>query len=237
MAAGGDEKIPAGAGETLQEFLGTDSTRTKGDGELLGVIDTGIWPEHPSFADDGTYRPRELNSKGGTSKCNFGNTKANPDDAKWNCNKKLVGARQMLSTYRAVICLLPGEFDSARDDDGHGTHTASTAAGNADVEAWIYDKDRALDTTWASPPGLRSWPTRRWAPKAASPRTWPRRSTRLFTTASTSSTTPSVVPRAPQRGRHLLPLREPFRGSRGDVRGQRRSRSIDDRWPSRPAVR
>ncbi len=145
--ATGTEDITAVRGDTLRGFLGTEDSKTKGDKELLGVIDTGIWPEHPSFADDGTYRPVKLNAKGGVNKCDFGNTKANPDDAKWNCNKKLVGARQMLSTYRAVVGVLPGEFDSARDDDGHGTHTASTAAGNENVRAWIYDKARTLDYT------------------------------------------------------------------------------------------
>lgn len=143
----GDDEIKAGAGQTLQQFLGVDSTSTKGDGELLGVIDTGVWPEHPSFADDGTYHPVQLNAKAGSNKCDFGNKKANPDDANWSCNKKLVGARQMLGTYRAVIGVLPGEFDSARDDEGHGTHTASTAAGNANVRAWTYDVKRTLDTT------------------------------------------------------------------------------------------
>jgi len=44
----------------------------------------------------------------------------------------------MLATYRSLIGADPDEFDSARDDDGHGTHTASTSAGNAGVEAEIY---------------------------------------------------------------------------------------------------
>ena len=70
--------------------------------------------------------------------CEFGNTAHNPADAPFSCNNKLIGARQMLDTYRALIGAAPDEFDSARDDDGHGTHTASTAAGNADVAASMY---------------------------------------------------------------------------------------------------
>ena len=72
------------------------------------------------------------------SACDFGNTAQNADDAPFTCNNKLIGARQMLDTYRAIIGAEPDEFDSARDDDGHGTHTASTAAGNAGVQASVF---------------------------------------------------------------------------------------------------
>ena len=102
-----------------------------GENVVVGVIDTGIWPEHPSFADDGSYAP--LPEYAGLP-CEFGNTAQNPNDAPFTCNNKLLGARQMLSTYR-LYYLDPDEFDSARDDGGHGTHTASTAAGNSGVEA------------------------------------------------------------------------------------------------------
>lgn len=110
----------------------------KGKGVVVGVIDTGIWPEHPSFADDGTLRPPPI----GPLPCEFGNTAANPNDAPFTCNNKLIGARQMLATYRLLIGADPDEFDSARDDDGHGTHTASTAAGNAGVAASIYGEPK-----------------------------------------------------------------------------------------------
>ncbi len=110
-----------------------------GENVVVGIIDTGIWPEHPSFADDGSYAP--LPDYAGLP-CEFGNTAHNPDDAPFTCNNKLLGARQMLDTYRALIGADPDEFDSARDDDGHGTHTASTAAGNAGVEASIFGISR-----------------------------------------------------------------------------------------------
>jgi len=107
------------------------------DGEdvVVGIIDTGIWPEHPSFADDGSYAPL---ADYADIPCEFGNTAHNPDDVPFECNNKLLGARQMLGTYRYYIGAEPYEYDSARDDCGHGTHTASTAAGNAGVEASIY---------------------------------------------------------------------------------------------------
>jgi subtilisin family serine protease len=110
-----------------------------GEGVVVGVIDTGIWPEHPSFADDGSYPAPPT----GPLPCEFGNTAHNPNDAAFTCNDKLIGADQVLDTYRALIGADPDEFDSARDDDGHGSHTASTAAGNSGVEASILGRDIA----------------------------------------------------------------------------------------------
>ncbi len=127
--------------ESSPTFLGLNGpagawqTGLDGEGVIVGVIDSGIWPEHPSFADDGSFA-----NPGVSVPCEFGNTAHNPDDAPFTCNNKLLGARQMLETYRFFIGADADEFDSARDDDGHGTHTASTAAGNANVEATVFGK-------------------------------------------------------------------------------------------------
>ena len=115
-----------------------------GEGVVVGVVDTGIWPEHPSFADDGSYAAPPIPPLDDSiyPTCDFGNVAHNADDAPFICNNKLIGARQILPTYRFFIDTFPDEFDSARDDDGHGTHTASTAAGNENVAASILGVDR-----------------------------------------------------------------------------------------------
>ncbi len=125
-----------------------------GEGVVIGIIDTGIWPEHPSFADDGTYAAPPISiddipadAAAGTPAipgCDFGNTAHNPNDAPFTCNNKLIGARQMLQTYRAVLGAEDFEYDSARDDNGHGTHTSSTAGGNSGVQATIFGVDRGV---------------------------------------------------------------------------------------------
>ncbi|KAI3915341.1 hypothetical protein MKX01_035600 [Papaver californicum] len=76
---------------------------------IVGIIDSGIWPESASFSDDG-FGPPPKKWKG---VCDGG--------ANFTCNNKLIGAR-----YYGDVS---GE-GSARDTEGHGTHTASTAAGN-----------------------------------------------------------------------------------------------------------
>lgn len=103
---------------------------TKGEGIIVGVIDTGIWPEHPSFKDDGSYPAPPASWKGFCQK---------PDDGtSWlNCTHKLIGAQHFLDAYIAALGAYDGIFNSARDDNSHGTHTASTAAGNEGVAASI----------------------------------------------------------------------------------------------------
>ena len=122
---------------------GAWATGYDGEDVVVGVIDSGIWPEHPSFADDGSYSDLGITlDETVYSACDFGNTAHNANDAPFTCNNKLIGARQILPTYRFFIGAAPDEFDSARDDDGHGTHTAATAAGNADVTATVLGVNR-----------------------------------------------------------------------------------------------
>lgn len=135
----------------LTDGGGAYETGITGEGVIVGVIDTGIWPEHPSFADDGSYPAPpvsiddvDVNPDPEVEEilpgCDFGSTEHNPEDVAFDCNNKLIGARDMRSLYNSIIG--PELYDSARDFDGHGSHTASTAAGNADVQAEIFGIDR-----------------------------------------------------------------------------------------------
>jgi uncharacterized repeat protein (TIGR01451 family) len=136
----------------LWEQLGGQGSA--GEGIIVGVLDTGVWPEHPSFSDPdpfgNSYAPPPVTpgsngfgSGGPRSTCDFGDAAWNPADAPFACNNKLIGAYEFLDTYKAVYgTLLPGEFDSARDSEGHGTHTSSTAAGNGGVVADVFGVPR-----------------------------------------------------------------------------------------------
>ncbi|CAL1375531.1 unnamed protein product [Linum trigynum] len=94
-------RTPAFLGLQLNNGLWNSSNN--GKGVIIGVLDTGVTPNHPSFNDLHMPSP----------------------PAKWRgkcqlpkCNKKLIGARNLVGdTY-------------ATDDEGHGTHTSSTAAGS-----------------------------------------------------------------------------------------------------------
>jgi hypothetical protein len=112
-----------------------------GKGLIFGSLDTGIWPEHPSFADDGSLSAPPAKADGTPRACVFGDNPITPADDPFACNNKLIGGQPFLDTYNQVQ---GGELypDSARDSDGHGTHTSSTAAGDAGVAADPLQIDR-----------------------------------------------------------------------------------------------
>ncbi|XP_034903639.1 subtilisin-like serine-protease S isoform X2 [Populus alba] len=88
---------------------------------IIGFIDTGIWPESPSFSD-ANMPPVPAIWRG----------ECEPGEAfnSSSCNRKVIGARYYMSGYEAeedsarIV-----SFRSPRDSSGHGSHTASTAAG------------------------------------------------------------------------------------------------------------
>ncbi|GFP97519.1 subtilisin-like protease [Phtheirospermum japonicum] len=85
------------------------------DDVIIGVLDTGVWPEVGSFNDRG-LGPVPNTWKG---ECEVSKTFNSS-----SCNRKLIGARFFSQGY-----------ESPRDDDGHGTHTSTTAAGSTVVGA------------------------------------------------------------------------------------------------------
>ena len=132
-----------------------------GDGIVIGFIDSGIYPEHPAMSDTKEAdRPRlcrgtwaEVTFLGRWLCRRFDKLEDKlvfepPEN--WNgicetgetfdethCNNKLIGARYFIAGAENSGPIDSGEIRSARDVDGHGTHTATIAAGNR-VQASIF---------------------------------------------------------------------------------------------------
>lgn len=126
----------------------------RGEDIVIGVIDSGIAPGHPSFSDkQEAKRPRLCNSVWAENSllglwlCKrfksrpptlvyspptdwHGACEAGDGFRTTYCNNKLIGARYYIDGFLQQYDLDENEFVSPRDADGHGTHIASTAAGN-----------------------------------------------------------------------------------------------------------
>ncbi|CAI5972922.1 unnamed protein product [Closterium sp. NIES-64] len=91
-----------------------------GEGVVIGIVDTGIWPEHPSFSDTNATVPYGARPSTWRGVCQT--TADFP-----RCNGKLIGARYLNAGFRAMTgapVSLTDDWRSARDADGHGTWCA-----------------------------------------------------------------------------------------------------------------
>ncbi|XP_071707651.1 subtilisin-like protease [Rutidosis leptorrhynchoides] len=101
----------------LHPNVGLWSGSNYGKGVIIGVVDTGITPTHPSYDDTGVP----------------------PPPSKWKgtcdvvgCNNKLIGLKNYVSDGGS----------SGLDKNGHGTHTSSIAAGNFVEGANVFGNDK-----------------------------------------------------------------------------------------------
>lgn len=116
----------------------------KGEDIIIGIVDSGIWPESPSYAD---------RVSGGVPVFSGGTLAYGPAPAGWlggcqagegfvpatHCNNKLIGAQYFNAGFVASGQTKHWtEFYSPRDSvagatghGGHGSHTSSTAGGNS----------------------------------------------------------------------------------------------------------
>ena len=128
--------------------------KLQGEDVVIGVIDSGIGPAHPSFVDTvdppqprvcrtqwghqsllGRWLCRRFRSRARTmvyqpAKDWHGRCETGPGFSITDCNNKLIGARFYADGFQQSFELDPNEQLSPLDADGHGTHIASTAAGN-----------------------------------------------------------------------------------------------------------
>ncbi|XP_022764503.1 cucumisin-like [Durio zibethinus] len=89
---------------------------------IIGMLDTGIWPESESFNDE-RFGPPPEKWKGTCQ-----------ESSNFTCNNKIIGARY----YRADGNFGRNDIQSPRDSEGHGSHTSSIAAGALNSRASLF---------------------------------------------------------------------------------------------------
>ena len=122
---------PGGLWDQLGGPTGTRTHNGAGENIVIGVVDSGIWPQSKSFSDRNAQGQLIYQPFGGR----HGRCEDSSADGSWtsdNCNKKLIWARHFNAAWggdAAIQAQRPWEFLSPRDYNGHGTHTSSTAGG------------------------------------------------------------------------------------------------------------
>ncbi len=111
---------------------------TRGEGMIVGIIDSGINHDHPSFA--AVSQPGTVEEYTHTNPLGSGNfigfCAEDPTNPDFVCNDKLIGA------YDFTFDVVQGDPDALEDavpddENGHGTHVASTAIGNVTTSNYL----------------------------------------------------------------------------------------------------
>ena len=123
-------------------YPGLGGTANAGKGVIYGNLDTGVWPEHPSLADLGNLGAPPPKADGTSRTCDFGDNPLTPAPDVFACNHKLISGQAFLTGYLAGGSPPEVYGTTARDSDGHGTHTSSTSAGNIVNHAVVLGTDR-----------------------------------------------------------------------------------------------
>jgi subtilisin family serine protease len=144
-------------------FLGLDQPGTglwdklggkgsAGENVVIGIVDSGLWPENPGYADRVDANGRPTHDPSGTQVYDAppadwkGTCETGPGFTTAHCNNKLIGARFFDTSFKAQKKTPHySDFASPRDalrggsdagnKGGHGVHTSTTAGGNAMVAA------------------------------------------------------------------------------------------------------
>ncbi|MNQ20500.1 Minor extracellular protease vpr precursor [compost metagenome] len=123
-----------------------------GEDIIIGIVDGGVWPENLSYADKvdangaPTFDPNATLAYGAPPAAWKGSCQAGEGFTQDHCNNKLLGAQYFNAVRLTETDKIQhwSEFTSPRDsigdpngEGGHGTHTSSTAGGNAGVPVTV----------------------------------------------------------------------------------------------------
>eukprot|EP00299_Pterocystis_sp_00344_P000471 c10126_g4_i2.p1 GENE.c10126_g4_i2~~c10126_g4_i2.p1 ORF type:complete len:1160 (-),score=371.89 c10126_g4_i2:73-3552(-) len=112
----------------------------KGENVIIGMVDSGLWPEHSSFAPLENAGPVEFS----------GDCQGENDSEVIECHSKVLACRAFFDGFGADAVVESGDVTSCRDKTGHGTHTAATAGGNSGVSVTL-DADTTVTISGMAP--------------------------------------------------------------------------------------
>ncbi len=150
--------LPSRVGSSSRDLLELDGpggawaahggTARAGAGVVVGVVDTGLWPDNPSF----TGLPQRTPGTAATLPGFHGDCSPAEDWSVQDCTDKVVSARWFVRGFGEEN-VASAEYLSPRDGTGHGSHVASTAAGVDEVRVVV--EGQRFGTTSGMAPAAR----------------------------------------------------------------------------------